>query len=131
MPYQTRIGELLSGEQDIKHEDDAFCFEAEDKKEKALSNGETKLTEAARFICEEMLDTEFHVQEFKTLQSTPIITEHGEKDDVVPIALGQRLVNTLQTLGFQVESKRYPDLGHWFEVPQGIDDMARFLASQM
>ena len=132
LPFQSRIDQILSGEEDVKHDDDDIFFVTENcQEEKALSNEDTKLTEVARFISEEVLDTEFHTQESKVLQITPIFIGHGEKDDVVPIDSGQRLVNTLQTLGFQVESKGYPDLGHWYEVPREVDDMARFLASQM
>ncbi|KAF6814733.1 phospholipase carboxylesterase [Colletotrichum sojae] len=61
------------------------------------------------------------------LRDTPVLLEHCVDDGTVPIALGRELRDTLRRFGSEVEWKEYPDGGHWFNSPGGIDDVVRFL----
>lgn len=58
-------------------------------------------------------------------KSLPIMICHGTMDPVVPEALGQKSVKTLQGLGFQPEYHSYP-MVHSL-CPQQIVDMARWM----
>jgi predicted esterase len=61
------------------------------------------------------------------LQSTPMLLEHCANDEVVQIQDGRVLRDTLREFGADVSWKEYPDGGHWFNSPTGIDDAAEFL----
>lgn len=60
--------------------------------------------------------------------ATPVFLGHGSKDDKVPYRLGKQAANALSLLGMQVVWKGYPELGHWYQVPEEIDDIVEFLA---
>lgn len=61
------------------------------------------------------------------LRNTPILLEHCIDDPLVKIDQGHNLRDSLTTLGAQVTWKEYPDGGHWFNAPAGIDDVVEFL----
>lgn len=61
------------------------------------------------------------------LRNTPILLEHCIDDPLVKIDQGRNLRDSLTTLGAQVTWKEYPDGGHWFNAPAGIDDVVEFL----
>ncbi|KAJ7742384.1 Alpha/Beta hydrolase protein [Mycena olivaceomarginata] len=53
---------------------------------------------------------------------TPVFLGHGTHDEKVAIKLGEQARDVLQQLGCQVEWKEY-DEGHWYKVPEQIDDL--------
>lgn len=61
------------------------------------------------------------------LRNTPMLLEHCADDPLVLIEKGQDLRDSLRDLGAQVTWKQYPDGGHWFNAPAGIDDVIEFL----
>ncbi|KAJ7840533.1 Alpha/Beta hydrolase protein [Mycena olivaceomarginata] len=61
---------------------------------------------------------------------TPVFLGHGTHDDKVVIKLGEQARDVLQQLGCQVEWKEY-DEGHWYKVPEQIDDLVVWLKSRM
>ncbi|KAJ7800001.1 Alpha/Beta hydrolase protein [Mycena olivaceomarginata] len=61
---------------------------------------------------------------------TPVFLGHGTHDEKVAIKLGEQARDVLQQLGCQVEWKEY-DEGHWYKVPEQIDDLAAWLKSRM
>lgn len=63
----------------------------------------------------------------EVLRDTPVLLEHCQDDPVVPVAGGQELRDKLVEWGGQVSWKEYPTGGHWFNCPDGADDVARFL----
>ncbi|KAF6840757.1 phospholipase carboxylesterase [Colletotrichum musicola] len=63
------------------------------------------------------------------LRYTPILLEHCVDDGTVPIALGRELRDALRRFGSEVDWKEYPDGGHWFKSPEGMDDVVRFLGA--
>ncbi|TVY82782.1 Acyl-protein thioesterase [Lachnellula suecica] len=60
---------------------------------------------------------------------TPTFLSHSEDDDVVPVANGKRLSETLTKLGMAVWWKKYEDGGHWVNEPHGVDDIASFISA--
>jgi predicted esterase len=60
--------------------------------------------------------------------TTPVFLGHGAMDEKVPCRLGEEAANTLSLLGMQVNWKKYPELGHWYQVPEEIDDIFEFLS---
>jgi predicted esterase len=62
-----------------------------------------------------------------TIRNTPVLLEHCADDPLVTVQNGRRLRDTLRGFGAQVEWKEYPSGGHWFNSPEGIDDLVWFL----
>ncbi|KAJ6590141.1 Alpha/Beta hydrolase protein [Mycena vulgaris] len=60
----------------------------------------------------------------------PVFLGHGTHDEKVPFTLGERARDVLQTLGCDVEWNEY-DEGHWYKVPDEIDDLATWLKMRM
>ncbi|KAF3925355.1 hypothetical protein ABW20_dc0109821 [Dactylellina cionopaga] len=58
---------------------------------------------------------------------TPVFLGHGALDEKVKCSLGEEARDGLQSLGLEVTWKRYPELGHWYSVPNEIDDIEYFL----
>ncbi|KAI9824192.1 MAG: hypothetical protein M1819_000904 [Sarea resinae] len=58
---------------------------------------------------------------------TPIFLGHGAMDEKVSVRLGEEARDTLEKLGCDVQWKAYEDLGHWYKVPDEIDDIVEFL----
>jgi len=61
---------------------------------------------------------------------TPIFMGHGVDDAYVDVALGREAAQVLRRVGFMVHSKEYTGAeqeGHWFKVPEGLDDLHDFL----
>ncbi|KAI1080728.1 Phospholipase/Carboxylesterase family protein [Whalleya microplaca] len=63
----------------------------------------------------------------EVVRNTPVLLEHCVDDPLVLVANGRVLRDTLCRFGAQVGWCEYPDGGHWFNSPAGMDDAARFL----
>jgi len=64
-------------------------------------------------------------------RSCPIFIGHGIDDAYVDVALGRQAARVLAQAGLKVEWKEYSgaeEEGHWFKVPDEMDDIHRFLA---
>lgn len=61
------------------------------------------------------------------LRGTPVLLEHCVDDPLVKIENGRGLRDTLRGFGAGVEWKEYPEGGHWFHSPDGMDDVVEFL----
>ncbi|KAI1650132.1 alpha/beta-hydrolase [Daldinia loculata] len=61
------------------------------------------------------------------IQNTPVLLEHCVDDPLVLVQNGRGLRDTLLGFGAQVEWKEYPNGGHWFHSPTGMDDVVEFL----
>ncbi|KAF4974770.1 hypothetical protein FZEAL_8367 [Fusarium zealandicum] len=61
------------------------------------------------------------------IRNTPILLEHCADDPLVLIQNGRGLRDTLCGFGARVVWREYPDGGHWFHSPTGMDDVVNFL----
>ncbi|KAI0449739.1 phospholipase/carboxylesterase family protein [Xylaria acuta] len=75
----------------------------------------------------EVLGLEDVPEHDEVLRKTPILLEHCVDDSLVLIQNGRGLRDTLCGFGCQVEWKEYPNGGHWFHSPNGMDDAVQFL----
>ncbi|KAH7087723.1 Phospholipase/carboxylesterase/thioesterase [Paraphoma chrysanthemicola] len=57
----------------------------------------------------------------------PVLLQHCEDDDVVPIANGQDLRERLGMMGFEVQWQSFEEGGHWLNEPNGMDGIVRFI----
>ncbi|KAM0350590.1 hypothetical protein ACHAPU_003074 [Fusarium lateritium] len=63
--------------------------------------------------------------------STPIFLGHGKEDEKVVPSLGDQACRVLRSVGFEVEWESYEGLGHWYKVPDQIDDIAKFISKKV
>jgi predicted esterase len=63
--------------------------------------------------------------------STPISLGHGEADEKIVPALGEQACRVLRSTGFEVEWKSYEGQGHWYKIPDQIDDIAKFIRERV
>ncbi|CAK7227065.1 hypothetical protein SEUCBS140593_006453 [Sporothrix eucalyptigena] len=63
-------------------------------------------------------------------RSTPVFLGHGESDDKIKVSLGEAAQRTMGRLGFHVEWRAYAGQGHWYKVPDEIDDVVAFVRTK-
>ncbi|VUC21476.1 unnamed protein product [Clonostachys rosea] len=63
--------------------------------------------------------------------ATPIFLGHGAADEKIVPELGENACRTLRDIGFKVLWRTYQDQGHWYKVPEEIDDILAFMGSEM
>ncbi|KAL2022195.1 hypothetical protein VTK56DRAFT_6024 [Thermocarpiscus australiensis] len=63
----------------------------------------------------------------RSAMTTPIFLGHGEADEKIRDSLGVSACRTLRSLGFHVVMRSYKDLGHWYKIPDEIDDIVDFV----
>ncbi|KAH8679173.1 Alpha/Beta hydrolase protein [Ilyonectria robusta] len=61
------------------------------------------------------------------LCNTPMLLEHCADDPLVLVRHGRILRDTLKGFGANVAWREYPDGGHWFNSPKGMEEAAAFL----
>lgn len=69
--------------------------------------------------------------EGENLCNTPYFLGHGMLDEKVSVSLGQQSRETLLQLGLDVTWKPYDGQGHWYKVPDELDDIASFLKDKI
>ncbi|KAI1080903.1 phospholipase/carboxylesterase family protein [Whalleya microplaca] len=63
-------------------------------------------------------------------RNTPVFLSHSANDNIVPVAQGRRLRDTLVRYGMDVRWREYERGGHWLYAPQGVEDIVAFLREQ-
>ncbi|KAH7074767.1 Phospholipase/carboxylesterase/thioesterase [Paraphoma chrysanthemicola] len=61
----------------------------------------------------------------------PVLLQHCEDDDVVPIANGRDLGERLDMMGFEVQWQSFKEGGHWLNEPDGMDGFVSFILQIM
>ncbi|KAL2760954.1 hypothetical protein ACRALDRAFT_1059323 [Sodiomyces alcalophilus JCM 7366] len=67
----------------------------------------------------------------EVIRNTPVLLEHCADDPLIMVDLGRDLVDQLKGYGAAVTWKEYPDGGHWFNWPTGMDDVVEFLHREL
>ncbi|KAF2143193.1 uncharacterized protein K452DRAFT_325823 [Aplosporella prunicola CBS 121167] len=65
-------------------------------------------------------------QDTPAFPRTPVFLGHGRSDEKVAVELGEQARDVLGSLGCSVRWEAY-DEGHWYKVPDEIDDIVDFL----
>lgn len=63
--------------------------------------------------------------------ATPVFLGHGSADEKIAIELGENARSTLQRAGFKVSWVAYQGQGHWYKVPEEVDDIVAFMRKDM
>jgi predicted esterase len=97
-----------------------------------LVSSETEGSELDGFVGSLLADWRRSRQESQSLGK--VFLGHGSDDAYVDIALGQQARDVLSKAGFAVEWRVYSgaeEEGHWFKVPDQMDDMYRFIVDNV
>jgi predicted esterase len=123
LPFACAIAEIGSVND---HEDDIFEHgeEHEDGAEAALAS--SLAFNLARDIAS-LEPISFPADTSPPFVNTPIFLGHGAVDEKVSVRLGEEARDTLEGLGCDVQWKAYEELGHWYKVPDEMDDVVEFL----
>ncbi|KAI4868589.1 acyl-protein thioesterase [Hypoxylon rubiginosum] len=73
------------------------------------------------------LDPLHHPTREATASLTPIFLGHGNMDEKKPIEQGEAAARAMRTAGYKVLWKPYANLGHWYKIPNEIDDIVDFI----
>jgi predicted esterase len=119
LPWRTRLEEILRQETDEEDNDNPFGTDGDEGAE------ETTEMQAVNYLRDVMDLPPLSLSTFSCL-FPPVFLGHGKTDEKVPFALGNEASATLKRLGMDVEWKEY-DIGHWYLVPDEIDDIVTFL----
>jgi predicted esterase len=68
--------------------------------------------------------------EHQTCLMTPVFLGHGEADEKVLCRLGEEASQTVRSVQMDVTWKVYPGQGHWYKIPDEIDDIVDFLRNK-
>lgn len=119
MPYQQDIQDLLD------EDDNPFGSESGGDDE---SGEKEPVVKAMEFI-RDLLSTgdSRSPKASHSAITTPILLGHGSLDEKVVPSLGESVRDTLRDIGFNVQWKAYEGQGHWYMVPDQIDDLADFM----
>ena len=119
LPFQCDIADVISQPDLSEQESGDDIFEATDS---------DPIVDAL-LLQRDILSTECNdATKIKTCLSTPVFIGHGQADEKINVSLGEGIVSTLRSLGMNVTWRQY-DHGHWYKIPDEIDDIVQFIAS--
>lgn len=67
----------------------------------------------------------------RTSHLTPVLMGHGELDDKVPLKLGEAAAGVIRDAGYDVDWRCYSGQGHWYKIPEQIDDIVNFITHKV
>jgi predicted esterase len=118
LPFREDIEDVVAP---IEEEDDPF---ADDEKDGKAMEPPLMAVSLVRDILS--VDAAMPSKD-RTSLTTPVLLCHGEDDEKVKCKLGKEAAQCLSSLGMQVTWKCYAGLGHWYKIPDEIDDIFEFL----
>ncbi|KAL7620863.1 hypothetical protein AAE478_009861 [Parahypoxylon ruwenzoriense] len=63
--------------------------------------------------------------------TTPVYLGHGDADEKIKYSFGETASTTLESIGYEVTWKVYEAQGHWYKVPDEIDDIVDFVRNRV
>lgn len=147
LPFEREIMELLEmngGDERETEDDDPFSRDDEEDEDipapiQALNHVRDVLDlppllhggESGFKGVDQQGDSESSLHPRPHLQ-TPLFLGHGSADPKVSAELGQRMASVLSNgFGMDVTWKAYEDFGHWYKIPDEIDDVVNFLKEKV
>ncbi|KAI1143725.1 acyl-protein thioesterase [Hypoxylon sp. FL0543] len=134
LPFQGEIKKIAEGDEGVD-DDSPSRFDRDDPfsdSDEELSGDQDPISEVVAYV-RDLLGQESlkSRDEAISLIRTPVFLGHGELDDKIKPRLGQLAGETLVSCGFRVTWKSYRDQGHWYKIPDEIDDLVEFIQTQV
>jgi predicted esterase len=131
LPFQPDIEELLASGNGSS--DDVISFNIDDDPFAAQNRGQHEiLLDIMNFsrdmLCFDMLNNP--AREVTSI-ATPVFHGHGDSDEKVKPSLGATASTTLSLIGYEVTWKTYQARGHWYKIPDEIDDIVQFIRDRV
>jgi predicted esterase len=114
LPFRGRLETILDSEGD--GEDDPFAGDDVEDEDVEI--------QPAHFMGD-VMDLSPNFSSLPSL-CTPVFMGHGKADEKVDMELGENAARILRRMGLDVIWREY-DVGHWYMVPDEIDDVVTFL----
>ena len=130
LPFRSEIEDAVSEKEGVD-EDDPFAASEDDDDER---NAEPQSPEvkALSFVRDLVgLEPVSHLTREATASLTPVFLGHGDSDEKRPVYQGEAAARALKAAGYGVQWKAYADLGHWYKIPDEIDDIIEFIRSKV
>jgi predicted esterase len=125
LPFAAELGKVADENNDEHDEDDAFeIFDDESDPRDASAKVHDYVKELLTLVSPER-------SKAMGALSTPVSLGHGEKDNKIIPAFGEQACRVLRSTGFEVEWKSYEGQGHWYKIPDQIDDIAKFIRERV
>ena len=134
LPFQKEIEAATRDEDDSSNEnplgsDTDDPFEHSEEKSQDIQDPIVRVMDLTRdLLC---LDKPEYTSRANSPLLTPVFLGHGEADDKVKPCYGKSASETLVACGFQVTWKCYSNQGHWYKIPDEIDDLVEFIRGQV
>ncbi|CAG9998614.1 unnamed protein product [Clonostachys byssicola] len=126
LPYSKDLHDVLSDDA----ENNPFGDEdASDVPDGRKSEDQEPIHKAVDFI-RDLLGGERQALSSNAL-ATPVFLGHGMADEKIAPGLGENACSTLREIGFKVLWKAYQGQGHWYKIPEEIDDILAFISTDM
>ena len=130
LPFQVSLDALVSpaahDNSEASDGDDPFGSIANDG-DQASSSEDNAGVRVAQFIRENVMDLSKCPEEAMCFHQTAIMLGHGDQDDNVKLEYGERSMLLMNILCKTVNWKVYEHQGHWYKVPEQINDIVGFL----
>ena len=126
LPFQDDIDYLLNVSGDDTAEDDPF---GSDSAEEEALDLEVKVLNYIRVLLS--IDNPKPLSRKDSALATPVFLGHGDADEKVHPSLGEQAYQTMKDIGFQADWKRYEGQGHWYKIPEEIDDIVGFIQTKV
>ncbi|KAH9998887.1 acyl-protein thioesterase [Xylariaceae sp. FL0662B] len=137
LPFRADIEEVFRGGDEAGVEENPFGFDDDDpfstsdEQTHAEQDPTVKVVKFVRdLLCLDDLDNPTQDLPVASL-STPIFLGHGDADEKVKPSLGEAAYKTLDLIGYNVTWKSYKEQGHWYKIPDEIDDMLEFVKDKV
>jgi predicted esterase len=131
LPFRNDIDQIIgpNGSQDSDGNDNPFLFSEGDERE-GLDPYIVVMNFARDILSMDQMNIQTSSNE-QTCLTTPVFLGHGGNDEKIRYELGKEAAQTLSSLGMQVTWRGYPGLGHWYKIPEEIDDILEFLRAKL
>ncbi|KAI0117573.1 acyl-protein thioesterase [Hypoxylon sp. NC0597] len=135
LPFQPEIESLASCEDETL--DSNNPFDSVDDDPFASTDGQTQVDDNPivsvikfyrNLLC--LDDIENPSKDTSSL-STPVFLGHGDADEKVKVSLGEAAHRTLELIGYNVSWKAYGGQGHWYKIPDEINDIVKFIQERV
>ncbi|GAP91707.1 putative acyl-protein thioesterase [Rosellinia necatrix] len=127
LPFQEDIEEAVAGHEDSDDDDNPFAPSADSDKPPDSPRTKAFLFERD-LLC---IDAPPDATVARPAVVTPIFLGHGDCDEKKPHALGEAAARTMRAAGYTVDWNLYAGLGHWYKIPEEIDDIVRFIGEKV
>ncbi|KAI0869591.1 acyl-protein thioesterase [Hypoxylon argillaceum] len=130
LPFQRELHDALRGENEPQSDgEEVVIFSLSDDGHMETPDPAVRALAFERALLE--IDPLPNAKINQTAVSTPVFLGHGDADETKPHILGEAAARTVREAGYSVDWKLYPGLGHWYKIPEEIDDIVTFIKEKV